>query len=103
MLNRRWESERLMALLRANCTCCYTPSLAALRTTSSCFYVPPCAPEHLAQRALALAITLEVEPSALRSSRNLFRGEQCTRGALLAPTAAGGKRRVVADIAKLTV
>ena len=30
-------------------------------------------------------------------------GEQCTSGALLAPTKAGGERRVLADIAKLTV
>jgi conjugative relaxase-like TrwC/TraI family protein len=33
----------------------------------------------------------------------IVRGEQCTTGALLAPTTAGGKRRVVADIAKLSV
>src|SRR5688500_14236775 len=33
----------------------------------------------------------------------IVQGEQCTRGALLAPTKAGGKRRVVADIANLSV
>ena len=32
-----------------------------------------------------------------------MRGQQCTTGALLAPTQAGGERRVVADIAKLSV
>jgi hypothetical protein len=33
----------------------------------------------------------------------IFSEEQCTKGAFLAPTKAGGERRVVVDIAKLSV
>jgi conjugative relaxase-like TrwC/TraI family protein len=40
---------------------------------------------------------------SLYARPEIVRGEESTRGALLAPTTAGGKRRVVADIAKLSV
>jgi conjugative relaxase-like TrwC/TraI family protein len=40
---------------------------------------------------------------SLYARPEIVRGEQCTRGALLAPTTAGGRSRVVADIAKLSV
>ena len=51
-----------------------------------------------------LAITDEASPLALRSPQTIFRGEQCTTGALLAPAKAGeGRGGVVADIAKLSV
>jgi hypothetical protein len=42
-------------------------------------------------------------PDPLYARPVIVRGEQRTSGALLAPAKAGGKRRVVADIAKLTV
>src|SRR5829696_5831942 len=40
---------------------------------------------------------------SLYARPEIVRGEQCTRGALLAPTKAGGSSGVVADIAKLSV
>src|SRR5215204_5301525 len=40
---------------------------------------------------------------SLYARPEIIRGEQCTRGALLAPTVAGGTSGVVADIAKLSV
>src|SRR5215211_4054898 len=52
----------------------------------------------------ALAITDEASPFALRSTRKLFRGEQCTRGAFArANEGEEGAVGVVADIAKLSV
>src|SRR5215213_7829670 len=42
-------------------------------------------------------------PVAFYARPVIVRGEQCTRGALLAPTKAGRERRVVADIAKLSI
>ena len=40
---------------------------------------------------------------SIYSRPEIVRGEQCTTGALLAPTAARRQRRVVADVAKLAV
>jgi conjugative relaxase-like TrwC/TraI family protein len=48
-------------------------------------------------------IAVRTLASGLLSSPNHFPRRACTRGALLAPTKAGGTRRVVADIAKLSV
>src|SRR5215218_739707 len=52
---------------------------------------------------LLFKIALRTRASGLLSLQVIFRGEQCTTGALLAPMKAGGKRRVVADITKLSV
>src|SRR5512132_539940 len=55
---------------------------------------------HILLHAQYLAST---PPRLVLSLQTIVRGEQCTRGALLAPTKAEGSGGVVADIAKLSV
>jgi conjugative relaxase-like TrwC/TraI family protein len=76
------------------------PALQAYR--QRCLTRQP--PRSLLSPYKRLAITDEASPFALRSTRNSFRGEQCTTGAFArANDGGGGSGGVVADIAKLSV